>query len=86
GPWDKIWEIWKLINGEALRKLQARQMNKRGVQEVIAQHYRPQNWQQRGKDFFTKLSGQQLKVTKSQHNAVVAKYRPAATTTTGSRY
>ncbi|CDU25571.1 uncharacterized protein SPSC_05464 [Sporisorium scitamineum] len=72
GPWDRAWEAYNNIVEKA-------KIFKRGVdlsaQERIVQHLRANGWWQRVKDFFKRVTGGKVKVTRQQYSAVKDKYK-----------
>lgn len=83
GPWDRVWELWSGVTDRL--KIVKRGVSFR-VPEEITNHLRPQDWVQKTKDFWRRITFRKLKVTRAQYEQVKNKYRPTKYTAYRSQY
>lgn len=73
GPWDRAWKAYDSIVEKM--KIFKRSVPNVSAQERIIQHLRSTSWWQRTKDFGKWVTGQKVKVTRDQVQAVKDKYK-----------
>lgn len=76
GPWDRAWEMWNSV-AEHLKivKRSVTPSVTPEVRDMIAMHDRPKGWVQKLKDWWRRVTGRKLKVTRAQAAQVARKYR-----------